>query len=246
MLIRCVCSCCMSPSHRLDRNVFGHVHVCCTPYDKRVQVLCKWCAMCASGMLHCATISCTLRSHLPFRSGCAWATMDPQLQQLLQLLQASESGSAGASSRPVQGSGSGSQASRSQASTSSGFTTPKKPPVDEQQSNPPTEQSAPPRFQPHFPCKSDLLVHHGCHMDTPLADDSLEWRRLCDVTPKYLYRRALFHWLKKCRQVDPSGFITYPWRGSALTAKRWSYWKILRIGLQGYAEACMLLSEAAF
>ena len=53
------------------------------------------------------------------------------------------------------------------------------------------------------------------------------------------------HWLKKCRQVDPSGTITYPWQGSALTATRWSDWKIWRIGLQGYAEACMVLSEAA-
>ena len=53
------------------------------------------------------------------------------------------------------------------------------------------------------------------------------------------------HWLKKCRQVDPSGVITFPWQGSAFTATRWSDWKILRIGLQGYAEACMVLSEAA-
>ena len=63
--------------------------------------------------------------------------------------------------------------------------------------------------------------------------------------PKYLYRRALFHLLKKCQQADPSGIITYPWRGSALTTTRWSDWKILRIGLQGYAEGCIVLSEAA-
>ena len=88
-------------------------------------------------------------------------------------------------------------------------------------------------------------MHHNCHMDPPLADDSLEWRRLRDVTPKYLYRRASCHWLEKCRQVDPSGIITYPWQGSALSATLWSGWKILRIGLQGYAEACMALSEAA-
>ena len=88
-------------------------------------------------------------------------------------------------------------------------------------------------------------MHHSCHMDAPLAADSLEWRWLRDVTPKYLYRRALCPWLKKCRQVDPSEIITYPWQGSALTATWWSDWKILRIGLQGYAEACMVLSEAA-
>ena len=218
----------MSSSNRLDRNVFGHVHVCRTPDAEQVQVLCKWWAMCASGLLHCATARCTLSSHICFRSGCAWATMDPQLQQLqhlLQLLQASgsRSGSAassGAPSRPVQASGSGSQGSGSQASTSSGLTTPKKPQIDEQASNSPTEQTTPPRLQSHFPCKSELLVHHSCHMDAPLADDSLEWRWLRDVTPKYLYRRALCHWLKKCRQVDPSGIITYPWQGSALTAMR--------------------------
>ena len=88
-------------------------------------------------------------------------------------------------------------------------------------------------------------MHHSCRMDAPLADDSLEWRWLRNVTPKYLYRRTLFHWLKKCRQVDPSGIIMYPWQGSALTATRWSDWKILMIDLQGYAEACMVLSEAA-
>ena len=225
-----------------------HVHVCCTPDVERVQVLCKWCAMCASGSLHCATAICRLRSHLSFRSGCAWATMDPQLQQLqqpLQLLQASGSGSAGASSRPVQASESGSQGSASQASTSSGFTTPKKPQVDEQPSNPPTKQTTPPRLQPHFLCKSELLVHHSCHMDAPLADDNSEWRWLRDVTPKYLYRLPFFHWLKNCRKIDPSRIFRYAWQGSAFTATRWSDWKILRIGLQGYAEACMVLSEAA-
>ena len=188
--------------------MFGHVHVCRTLYAKRVQVLCKWCATCASGLLHSATTSCKIRSHLSFLSGCAWATMHPQLQQLgqlLQLLRARGSGSAGASSRSSQASWSGSQ-----ASTSSGFTKPKEPQVDEQPSNPPTEQPSPPRLQPRFPCKSELLVHHSCHMDAPLADESLEWPWLCDVTPKYLYTRELFHWLKKCRQVDPSGSITYP------------------------------------
>ena len=44
---------------------------------------------------------------------------------------------------------------------------------------------------------------------------------------------------------QPTGIITYPWQSSALTATPWSDWKILRIGLQGYAEACMVLSEAA-
>ena len=223
--------------------MFAHVHVCRTPDADRVQVLCKWCATCASGLLHSATARCTLSSHISFRSGCAWATMDrqlQQLQQLLQLLQASGSwscigASSGAPSRPVQASWTGSQGSGSQASTSSGLTTPKKPQIDEQASNLPTEQTTPPRLQSHFPCKSELLVHHSCHMDAPLADDSSDWRWLRDVTPKYLYRRTLCHWLKKCRQVNPSGIITYLWQGSALTATRWSDWKILRIGLQGYA-----------
>ena len=56
----------------------------------------------------------------------------------------------------------------------------------------------------------------------------------------------MFHWLKKCRQVDPSEIVTYPWQSSALTATRWSDWGILRIGLQGYPEACMVLNEAAW
>ena len=142
MLIRCVCSCGMSSSRRLAHNVFRPLHVCSTPFAERVQVLCKWCATCASGLLHCAATSCTLRSNLPFRSGCAWRTMDPQLQQLLQLLQrlqASGSRSAGVSSRPPKASGSGNQ-----EPTSSGFTTPKKTQVDQQQSN--HQLSNPPRL----------------------------------------------------------------------------------------------------
>ena len=172
----------------------------CVPYIELVQVLCKWCATCASGLLHCATTSCTLPSHLSFRSGCAWATKDQQLQQLqklLQLLQASGSRSAGASSRPPQASG-----SESQASSSSGVTTPKMPQVDELPSNQPMEQPSSPRLQPHFPCKSESLVHHSCHMDACLADDSLEWRWLRDVTAKYFFRRSLDHW--PLQEVLPS------------------------------------------
>ena len=121
----------------------------------------------------------------------------------------------------------------------------KNPQVHEQPSNQPTEQSILPRLQPNFLCTSELLVHHSCHMDVPFAADSLEWRWHCDVKPKCWYRRALFHWRKKCRRVGPSDIFRCPWHGSALTATRWSEWKILRIGLQGLAEACMVLSEAA-
>ena len=206
------------------------MHVSRTPYADRGQVLCKWCATCATWLLHCATTSCTLCSHLSFCSRCAWATMDQQLQQLQQLPQlpqASVSGSARASSRLVQASRSGS------ASTSTGLTTPKEPQVDEQPGNRPTEQPSPLRLQPHFPCKSELLLLHSCHMDAPLTDESLELRLLRHVTPKYLYRRALYRWLKKCRQIDPGGIITYPWQTSALTATRPSDSKIVRIGLPG-------------
>ena len=227
--------------------MFGHVHVCRTLDAERVQVFCKWCATCASGLLHCATASCTLCSHLSLRSGCAWVTMDPQLQQLeqlLQLLQASRSRSvSGASSRPVQASWSRSQGSGSQAATSCGLTRPKNRQVDEQASNSRTDQTTAHRLHSYFQSKSELLVHHSCHMDAPLADYSLKWRWLHDVTPKYLYRRALCHWLKKCRQVDPSGIITYLRQSAALTGTRWSDWKILTIGLQGYAEQCMVLND---
>ena len=176
-------------------------------------LFCKWCATPASGLLHRTATSCTLGSNHSFRSGCAWATMDQQLQQhqqLLELVQASGSGSAGASSRPLQASRSGSQ-----ASGSSGVTAPKKPQVDEKQRCQRTEQPSPPRLQPHFPCKSELLVRHSCHMDAQLADDSFKCRSLRDVIPIYLYRCLLCHMLNKCRQVELSGIITYPWPGSA-------------------------------
>ena len=82
-------------------------------------------------------------------------------------------------------------------------------------------------------------------MNARLADDSLEWRWIPDVTPNYLFRRSLYHRVKKCMQIDPSGTMTYPWQSSVLTATRWSDLKIMRIGLQGNAQACMVLSEAA-
>ena len=100
-------------------------------------------------------------------------------------------------------------------------------------------------MQPHFLGKSKLMMHHSCHIAALLADESLEWPLPPDVTPKYLYRRSLYHLLRKCRQVDPSGIITYTWQVSAPTTTGWSDWKIVRIGLQGNAEACMVLSEAA-
>ena len=63
------------------------------------------------------------------------------------------------------------------------------------------QPSIPPRLacNPTSREKLSLLVHHSFHMDTPLADDSFEWRWLHDVTPKYLYRRAWFHWLSPPR-----------------------------------------------
>ena len=165
----------------------------CMSVLRRTRSVCTSCASCVQRVQvgSCIVQPQVTHFQLSFRSSCAWATMDPQLQQLqqpLQILQASGSRHGGASSRPVEATRSGSQANGSQASTIFGFTTPRKPQVDVQASNSPREQTSPPQMQPTSHVKTSFWR-------TTSHDDRLEWRWLRDVTPKYLYRRASSHWL---------------------------------------------------
>ena len=57
----------------------------------------------------------------------------------------------------------------------------------------PQAAAAPPA--PHladkFLLKEEVVVHNTCNPDTTLAPETPEWRWLADVTPKYVFRRAM-------------------------------------------------------
>ena len=78
----------------------------------------------------------------------------------------------------------------------------------------PQAAAAPPA--PHladkFLLKEEVGVHNTCNPDTTLAPETPEWRWLADVTPKYVFRRALTPWMKKHRQEDKDGVQSYPLR----------------------------------
>ena len=52
------------------------------------------------------------------------------------------------------------------------------------------------------------MVHNTCNPDTTLAPETPEWQWLADVTPKYMFRRAMTLWMKKHRQEDKDGAPT--------------------------------------
>ena len=56
-----------------------------------------------------------------------------------------------------------------------------------------------------FPLKEEVVVHDTCNPDTTLALETPEWRWLADVTPKYMFCRAMTLWMKKHRQEDKDG-----------------------------------------
>ena len=70
------------------------------------------------------------------------------------------------------------------------------------------------------------MVHNTCNPDTTLAPETPEWRWLADVTPKYVFRRAMTLWMKKQRQEDKDGVQSYPWETKCLSAGEFSEWKV--------------------
>ena len=42
-----------------------------------------------------------------------------------------------------------------------------------------------------FPLKEEVVVHNTCNPDTTLAPETPGWPWLADVTPKYVFRRAM-------------------------------------------------------
>ena len=92
----------------------------------------------------------------------------------------------------------------------------------------PQAAAAPPA--PHladkFSLKEEVVVHNTCNPDTTLAPETPEWRWLADVTPKYVFRRAMTLWMKKHRQEDKDGVQSYPWETKCLSAGEFSEWKV--------------------
>ena len=84
----------------------------------------------------------------------------------------------------------------------------------------PQAAAAPPA--PHladkFPLKEEVVVHNTCNPDTTLAPETPEWRLLANVTPKYVFRRAMMLWMRKHRQEDKDGVQSYPWETKCLSA----------------------------
>ena len=109
----------------------------------------------------------------------------------------------------------------------------------------PQAAAAPPA--PHladkFPLKEEVVVNNTCNPDTTLAPETPEWRWLADVTPKYVFRRALTLWMKKHRQEDKDGAQSYPWETKCLSAGEFSEWKVLRVGLSRDPQGHMSLDE---
>ena len=87
------------------------------------------------------------------------------------------------------------------------------------------------------------MVHNTCNQDTTLAPDMPEWRWLADVTPKYVFRRAMTLWMKRHRQEDKDGVQSYPWERKCLSAGEFSETKVLRVGLSSDPEGHMSLDE---
>ena len=87
------------------------------------------------------------------------------------------------------------------------------------------------------------MVHNTCNPDTTLAPESPDWRWLADMTPKYVFRRAMTLWMKKHRQEDKDGVQSYPWETKCLSAGEFSEWKVLRVGLSSDPQGHMSLDE---
>ena len=109
----------------------------------------------------------------------------------------------------------------------------------------PQAAAAPPA--PHladkFPLKKEVVVHNTCSPDTTPAPETLEWRWLADVTPSCVFRRAMTLWMRKHRQEDKDGVLSYPWETKCLSAGEFSEWKVLRVGLSSDPQGHMSLDE---
>ena len=79
-----------------------------------------------------------------------------------------------------------------------------------------------PHLADKFPLEQEVVVHNTCNSDTTLAPETPEWRWLADVTPKYVFRRAMTLWMKKHGQEDKDGVQSYPLETKCLSAG--SFW----------------------
>ena len=109
----------------------------------------------------------------------------------------------------------------------------------------PQAAAAPPALHlaDKFPLKEEVVVQNTCNSDTTLAPETPEWPWLADVTPKYVFRRALTLWMKKHCQENKYGVQSYPSETKCLSAGEFSEWKLLRVGLSSDPQGHMSLDE---
>ena len=111
----------------------------------------------------------------------------------------------------------------------------------------PAPQAAAAPRTPHladkFPLKEEVVDHNTCNPDTTLAPETPEWQWLADVTPEYVFRRAMTIWMKKHRQEDKDGVQSYPWETKCLSAGEFTEPKVLRVGLSSDPQGDMSLDE---
>ena len=104
----------------------------------------------------------------------------------------------------------------------------------------PQAAAAPPA--PHladkFPLKEEMVVHNTCNPDTTLAPETSEWWWLADVTPKYVFRRAMTLWMRKHRQEDKGWGPVLP-LGDEVPERRGVF------GVEGLLLSCCLLVDCA-
>ena len=107
----------------------------------------------------------------------------------------------------------------------------------------PASQAAPaaPHLAYKFPLKEEVLLHNTCNPDTTLAPETAEWRWLGDVSPKYVFRRAMTLWKKKHRQEDKEAVQFYPSETRCFSAGDSLEWEVPRGGLLSDPHGHMFL-----
>ena len=100
-----------------------------------------------------------------------------------------------------------------------------------------------PHLADKFSLKEEVLVGNTCNPDTTLAPETPEWRKLGDVTPKYVFCRAMTFWMEKHRQKDKDGVRSYPFETKCLSAGEFLEWKVVPVGLSSDVHGHMLLDN---
>ena len=87
----------------------------------------------------------------------------------------------------------------------------------------PAPQAAPaaPHLADKFPLREEVIIDNTCSPDTRLAPETPEWQWLGDMTPKYVFCRAMTLWKRRHRQEDKDGVQSYPSETKCLRYVGW-------------------------